>query len=612
MYNVCPTKTLELQSAFFGSSSIDSKGLQILSLCVYVRHPLSQMSHGISSRILVPPRELQILCAKATNTESENAVVLTVGFVKMGPPTWLKDLEETHMWKQDGQDFITPEGVTEALRALPLKTDLRASHSLDIDYFWSWAPYGIWSLPWRKPHGPDPGVFDATGPLRLIWILLLGRLKLTETNQDPVMWANHLHNTLKLTPEHMQDILELGGTQWRQDVTENMSWVSNRLLMTREGLELILRITPSVIRGLLRLGDPSFQGLWQCQSGGLDRDDSWVLARAGYKTDPICFCYQVGRQTSPRLRLRVALSMRRRLGCQRQMAPGQARDVQAVIIPWVRTPSSMAKWACCVMTEDTKGDMSPPAGLQIDSVTGMSYGYDLVPVDSSLVASSAKPAESTHSVGIVDHDDWPGQKEQVTLPHKDTMNGSKTLPTTQDHKEGLVNNLVDLEIKELNRQAQQERQRRREALTASPVAVHMVAPIEEPPHLAGMPVTQAATTSLEIKEVSKKQRAKQHRREQRHILAMKRVAEKQTKQDHAFFQMCRPAFEVAKRGSEDQTQVQEDPLPEIERRTQRALGAQMRQQRRDEKLAKKIATRLESAEMKRLVLGTVTPKGWDV
>jgi hypothetical protein len=583
------------------------------------------MEQSTPQHILVPPRELQTLCARAANAESEDISILTVGFIKLGPPSWLKNLQETYMWQRDGEDFITPEGATEALRALPLKIDLRASHSLDIDYFWSWDRYGVWTLPWRKPHGPDPGVFDATGPLRLVWILIFGRLQ--SSDQDTITWASYLHNTLVLTPQHVNDLLELGSPLWQRDVVENMWWMSNRLLMTREGLDLILRIAPSVIRSMLRLGDPSLEGFWRCQCGGLRQKSNWILARMDYKTDPVCFCFQTARYISPHLRLRVTLSMRRRLGCQRQMAPRQAKLVQAAILPWIRTPASMAKWASGVMVGDTKGDMRLPMGFQIDSVTGMSYGFDMefeedLPESPDSATHEHQPEEDLESpreeaqtaqrlakqplakestkVAV-------GQGSQSASPTladvgKMTMAPTSSTPLPHQHTHPT---LLDMEIEELNRQARQERQQRREAQATS--RPPMEAPREQG-HNNDVHVAHAVKTA----DFSKKQRARRHRQEQRHILDSQKALAKQTEQDQAFLRMCRPALEAAKKGPEDQTQVQEDMLPEIERQTRRALGAQQRRQRRDDKLAKKAASQLESVEMKRLVLGTMTPRGWDV
>jgi hypothetical protein len=95
----------------------------------------------------------------------------------------------------------------------------------------------------------------------------------------------------------------------------------------------------------------------------------------------------------------------------------------------------------------------------------------------------------------------------------------------------------------------------------------------------------------------KELRAKQQSERRRH-----RAAVQQREGELQFLRECRPALEASKKGPADQTQLQEDPFPEIERQTCRALRAQARHMRKDQKQEKRSAQRLSGADVQKLLL----------
>jgi hypothetical protein len=80
-----------------------------------------------------------------------------------------------------------------------------------------------------------------------------------------------------------------------------------------------------------------------------------------------------------------------------------------------------------------------------------------------------------------------------------------------------------------------------------------------------------------------------------------RAALQQREGELQFPRECRPALDASKKGTADQTQLREDPFPEIERQTCRALRAQARRARRDQKQQKLSAQSLSGREVQNLL-----------
>jgi hypothetical protein len=350
--------------------------------------------------------------------------------------------------------------------------------------------------------------------------------------------------------------------------------------MTPEGLTLFLCILPPNICHIMlsnTLPNTPNLSLWTPLPDVCDQKGSWFLCRKGYKEDKIAVAYHLPRPRQPKCVEALHAAIKEHGG--ERMTPLLTERVRRIIVPWIEPSRVIVKWANTVFTDyvEPKADQSPfPCPSQSRSVQ---------------------------------------QVPAITEPQSKVLNETKS-KASEISDEGSVKEmhcLIDLEVAELNRRArldrnekrQQRRQQRQEDLEKERVRLLEVAvfPEEEDEsheqalradsqaHLVDdkQPLSDTLCDTL-TESLTKKQRARRHRQIQRQRDLEQKEQAKMLDETRAFLRQCCPALEAALIGPVDQTRVQEDPFPEIERWTRRALDAQMRRQRREIKAIKKAAT----------------------
>lgn len=460
--------------------------------------------------------------------------LLCFDYVQLAPPSWRKALARRN------QDLTlwSLEEIRDLDRALPLHCSLRAD--LHCKFFWNWRSFRSWSLPWRSAYENDVEVIDVTCPLRLIWLFLFGRLQQRVT-PDTVFSASQ---ETFFTEERFQDLLDFGGKRWKQDVLRECQQVSGegwyRLLLTPQGFDLVLSILPAALCEVLSLdGVPS---LWSCQSGGLGSSTFGFLRREAYKEDPVVYCFHASRDQGPELRTRTGLAFLRRN--PNMGTPGLTLRAFWVLHPWLRRTSTISRWALQILAlqEDTgmpdKAQSEPRSEPQQPLV--LRTESNLEPPLSTSSAFCKKPVE------------------QVTESEK---------------QETELRAFIDEQNKKASLERLAKRQELREQRPSS-IPLHPPKRDEEP-------------ESSPVKASRKEKRSRQRRERQ-----LRTAAAKQLESDADFLRQCRPALEASRRGPEEETRVQEDTLPEIERRLVRELRASARHDRKEQKLQRRLQQQL--------------------
>jgi hypothetical protein len=399
-------------------------------------------------------------------------------------------------------------------------------------------------LPWRSAYENDVEVIDVTCPLRLVWIFLFGRLQ-QQVTPDTVFSASQ---ETFLTEERFQDLLDFGGKHWKQDVLRECQQVSGegwyRLLLTPQGFDLVLSILPAALCEVLSLdGVPS---LWSCRSGGLGSSTFGFLRREAYKEDPFVYCFHASRDQGPELRTRTGLAFLRRChpANPNVATPGLTLRAFRVLHPWLRRTSTISRWALQILAlqEDTgmpdKAQSKPRPEPQQPSV--------------SRTESNSEPPLSTSNAFCKN------SVEQVT---------------DQEKRETELRAYID----EQNKKASLERLAKRQELG-----------VRRPSLIPPSSSKRNEEPDLSPVKAARKEKRAQLRRER----LLRTAAAKQLESDADFLRQCRPALEASQRGPEEETRVQEDTLPEIERRLVRELRASARHDRKEQKLQRRLQQRL--------------------
>ncbi|NDC38951.1 MAG: hypothetical protein EBZ48_13025, partial [Proteobacteria bacterium] len=282
------------------------------------------------------------------------------------------------------------------------------------------------------------------------------------------------------------------------------------------------RVIPRPLQQVLHLVDEGEADLWQFRSVTQGSLESWFLRRISYKSDPEVYTVNAPRDHSMSVRTRAGLASRRQ---KRDSLPFASSGLS------IRANKVLLPW--------------------LRNAPGIIKWAQLV----------------LH--GAPKKKQLPESKPPKELPETREAQVPKPPPVTTE-PDSLVEDaeLLD-QIASLNRQAREERLLRREARGQKETELQ-----------------KGKTPSAERSPSPTRPSRQQRRRECQAQASRHKASLKAREQDLAFLRLCRPALEASKSGPVDHTQIQEDPFPEIERKTRRALLAQAQCARRESKLEK--------------------------
>lgn len=230
---------------------------------------------------------VNIMPSKAKKAEAIRNELMGKCFLESGPPSWRRRIEAYTVY-EDGRPYVAMEGLDLLLEGTPIFSDIRENlekQSPKVDFLWRLDFLGHFPISVRRAYDEDPEVWDVTFlAAAVIELESCGRLLL---DAELAKFTNIFD--YRLSRRDFRKILDRGPPAWIQDVEAESTYLptSQKVLLTKTGLDLFLRIVPIRARQYLEIGGEPTDELDLWRAHFIEEDAPPMYVRQSYKEDKV-------------------------------------------------------------------------------------------------------------------------------------------------------------------------------------------------------------------------------------------------------------------------------------------------------------------------------------